>query len=316
MDTYRTTFHATAGLVFNISGVDDDENYLTGLRSQLTDITDWTYDNDGQSWNPINNSHTLANYNLGPASWFPSMVKIIKQALIDEGVSVSSTMIPYTTDIRGEEECGILNIIGTSYIKKLKIIDTRITDTGNVERTEYKYRKGNLVQVIEKANDNILVKKSSAKKYDHKLQQVNISCYVENNLCNHFDYIVINTGYLERIVTKVTTIENKLKKYAKENDDTPSKVSYIAPYDFETKSPYYTKQSTDLVDSIRLLYNNELTVEGSIGFKINSDIDYKKLVDMLRDLDYCAMFDVNSFSTFLTKTGKHVLYVDVGCESG
>lgn len=119
------------------------------------------------------------------------------------------------------------------------------------------------------------------------------------------DYLVIHSGYEDRLLDYIDKIDNKLI----DRDLAP--VSFIKygnetfRFDEEQKDLDIAKQICD-------------TIHSGIGFKIDNIMDAMNIVSVIQEFDHCAFFDFTTITQFEVRfiNNKKVLILSFDTESG
>lgn len=118
-----------------------------------------------------------------------------------------------------------------------------------------------------------------------------------------FKYVVINTGYMDRLLDEVPRIEKKIKKKL----GTDNNVLYI---------DYYVdyKIYHNICEALMVYNGAKEYAESGIAIKCDGFIKLVKLLKILMSNPHCAMFHYHTIMD--VKLVDNILILEFDCESG
>jgi len=140
----------------------------------------------------------------------------------------------------------------------------------------------------------------------------------------HWDYLIVDCGYVDRLIKRKDDIISKTTIDADDNNDEEHALMFFIDYDYnsDTKKSSYKRipiqpDDYDVWGALMgLIKQKKLSSVQAVCFK-QGDWDVN-LVEMLQKYRHCACFGGSPYiiASFKTKNGKIVLYKKFDTESG
>jgi len=138
-----------------------------------------------------------------------------------------------------------------------------------------------------------------------------------------WDYLVVDCGYVDRLVQYTDDIIEKTKRDLDDDDEGSEEVEHPLIFFMDSvgsKTYELTEVQPDTVEVydalMKLILKDKIYVRGAVCFKQGDwDVD---LVEMLTEYQHCGCFGTTPYqvASFTTESGKKVLYKKFDTESG